>query len=107
MRGLDYLDEIGARRPQLQSSSLHAQMEAALAGYGLCVLPAFIGSRKEELVPVLPHELFLRRTYYLVMPADRADTMRVRAFRQFIHEEVAAAQTAFLDFLEASPLASR
>ena len=97
MPGLDYLDEVGARRPQLQSSSLHAQMEAAFSGYGLCVLPAFIAVRHKVLVPVLPREVFLRRTYYLVMPADRADTARVRAVRQFIQKEVAGAQAMFLD----------
>ncbi len=97
MPGLDYLDEVGARRPQLQSSSLHAQMVAALAGYGLCVLPAFIAARHNVLVPVLPREVFLRRTYLLVMPADRANIAQVRAVRQFIHEQVASAQTTFLD----------
>jgi DNA-binding transcriptional LysR family regulator len=97
VRGLDYLDEIGARRPQLQSSSLHAQMEASAAGYGLCVLPAYIAARHKALVPVLPREVFLRRTYHLVMPADRADTAGVRAVRQFIHEEATAAQAVFLD----------
>jgi DNA-binding transcriptional LysR family regulator len=97
VRGLDYLDEIGARRPQLQSSSLHAQMEASVAGYGLCVLPAFIAKRHKALVPVLARDVFLRRTYYLVMPADRADTARVRTVRQFIHEQVNSAQETFLD----------
>jgi len=96
VRGLDYLDEIGARRPQLQSSSLHAQMEASAAGYGLCVLPTFIARKNHALVPVLPREISLRRTYHLVMPADRADIARVRAVRRFIHEEVAAAQQLFL-----------
>ncbi len=52
MRDLDYLSEIGfKRRPHLQSSSLHAQMEAALAAYGLCVLPAFIASRQANWCP--------------------------------------------------------
>ncbi len=96
MPGLDYLDEVGAHRPQLQSSSLHAQMEASLAGHGLCVLPAFIAARHSSLVPVLPREVFLRRTYYLVMPADKANTARVRAVRQFIHEQVASTQATFL-----------
>jgi DNA-binding transcriptional LysR family regulator len=97
MRGLDYLDEIGARRPRLQSSSLHAQMEASLAGHGLCVLPHFIAVQQRKLVPVLPQEVFLRRTYWLVMPADIADTARVRAVAHFIKEEAAAAQALFLN----------
>lgn len=97
MRGLDYLDEIGARRPRLQSSSLHAQMEASLAGHGLCVMPHFMAVQHKTLVPVLPREVFLRRTYWLVMPADLADTTRVRAVRRFIQEEAAAAQALFLN----------
>jgi DNA-binding transcriptional LysR family regulator len=97
MRGLDYLDEIGARRPRLQSSSLHAQMEAALAGYGLCVLPAFIATQHKTLLPVLPREVFLRRTYWLVMPADTADTARVQVVRCFIQKEAVAAQAVFLN----------
>lgn len=96
MRGLDYLDEIGARRPRLQSSSLHAQMEASLAGHGLCVLPHFIAVQNKTLVAVLPREVFLRRTYWLVMPADIADTARVRAVRRFIQVEAAAQQELFL-----------
>ncbi len=97
MRGLDYLGEIGARQPRLQSSSLHAQMEAALAGHGLCVLPAFIAAQHKTLLPVLPREVFLHRTYWLVMPVGIADTARVRAVRLFIQEESAAAQAIFLD----------
>jgi molybdate transport repressor ModE-like protein len=97
MRGLDYLDEIGARRPRIQSSSLHAQMEASLAGYGLCVMPHFMAVHHKALVPVLPREVFLRRTYWLVMPSDLADTARVRAVRSFIQSEANAAQTLFLN----------
>jgi DNA-binding transcriptional LysR family regulator len=72
-------------------------MEASIAGHGLCVMPAFIARRHKALVPVLAREVFLRRTYYLVMPADSADAARVRAVRQFLHEQVASAQSTFLD----------
>lgn len=98
MRGLDYLDEVGGRgiRARVQSSSLHAQMEATLSGYGLCVLPAFMASRHADLVPVLPGEICLRRSYTLVTHADIAETARVRAARRFIREEVEAARGLFL-----------
>jgi DNA-binding transcriptional LysR family regulator len=97
MRDLDYLEEIGyRRRPRLQSSSLHAQMEAAIAGYGLCVLPHFIAVRHKELIPILPHDIFLRRSYWLVSHAETASTARVRAVRRFIQQEALAARELFL-----------
>ncbi len=96
MRDLDYLDEIGySRRPRLQSSSLHAQMEASLAGFGLCVLPAFIAARHNALVPVLPEQVFLQRRYWLVTHSETAGTARIRAVRGFIREEVDKARDIF------------
>jgi DNA-binding transcriptional LysR family regulator len=97
VRGLDYLDEVGKGiRARLQSSSLHAQLSAASEGYGLCVLPAFIASQREELVPVLPEALHLQRSYWLVASSDVATSPRVQAVRRFIQAEVSAAQDLFL-----------
>jgi DNA-binding transcriptional LysR family regulator len=97
VRGLDYLDEIQrGLKARLQSSSLHAQMEAACEGYGLCVLPAFIASRRPELVPVLPDQISLKRSYWLVSSLDVAASPRVQAVRRFIHAEVEASQRLFL-----------
>jgi DNA-binding transcriptional LysR family regulator len=89
VRGLDYLDEVAkGLRAKLQSSSLHAQTEAAVAGYGLCVLPAFIAARHPQLVPVLPDQVSLTRSYWLVTGTDVAPSPRVQAIRQFIRAEV-------------------
>jgi len=97
VRGLDYLDEVGRGiRARLQSSSLHAQLEAACEGYGLCVLPAFIASRRPQLVPVLPGEVRLQRSYWLVASADVVTSPRVQAVRRFIKAEVDRAQDQFL-----------
>lgn len=97
VRGLDYLDEVAkGLRARLQSSSLHAQTEAALGGYGLCVLPAYIASRYPELVPVLPEKIALKRSYWLVASVDVAPSPRVQAIRRFIHEEVEADKARFL-----------
>ncbi|MFC3126504.1 LysR family transcriptional regulator [Pseudoroseomonas globiformis] len=96
MRGLDYLDEIRrGLRARLQSSSLHAQMEAACAGHGLCVLPAFMARTRPELRAVLPREVRLVRSYWMVSDADLAGTQRLRAMRNFIREEVAEARAMF------------
>jgi len=97
LRGLDYLDEVGKGvRARLQSSSLHAQTEAARAGFGLCVLPAFIGSRTPGLVPVLKDHIRLQRTYWMVASADVAPSPRVQAVRRFIRAEVEASRDLFL-----------
>ncbi|KAA2213072.1 LysR family transcriptional regulator [Teichococcus oryzae] len=97
MRGLDYLDEIRrGLRARLQSSSLHAQMEAACAGHGLCVLPAFMARTRPQLRPVLPDTLRLTRSYWLVSEAAAAGTRRLRAMRDFIRAEVRAEQALFL-----------
>lgn len=97
MRDLDYLGDIGyPKRPQLQSSSLHAQLEATLAGFGLCVLPAFVAARHESLVAILPLEVNLRRRYWLVTHAETTNTPRIRAVSRFVRDEVDAAQPLFL-----------
>ncbi len=97
VRGLDYLDEVSKGiKARLKSSSLHAQLEAASQGYGLCVLPAFIASGRPELVPVLPDQIRLLRSYWLVASADVATSPRVQAVRRFIRAEVDAAQDLFL-----------
>ncbi|ACB93830.1 LysR family transcriptional regulator [Beijerinckia indica] len=96
-RGLDYLHEVKpGLRARIQSSSLHAQMEAACAGFGLCILPAFIAAHRPELVPVLPQEVALKRSYWLVADADAAMSSRIRAVRHFIFAEVAEAQALFV-----------
>jgi DNA-binding transcriptional LysR family regulator len=97
VRGLNYLGEVrSGLRLRLQSSSLHAQMEIACEGYGLCVLPAFIAATRPELVPVLPEEIAIRRSYWLVVGADTSASPRVRALVRFMKAEVAGAQTLFL-----------
>lgn len=84
-RELDYLDEVlpGLKAP-IQSSSLLAQVTAALRGDGLCVLPHFIAEQQPSLVPVLPGEVVLRRSYWMSAQEDLADLPRVRALRHFV-----------------------
>ncbi|MGE4480237.1 LysR family transcriptional regulator [Acidocella sp.] len=96
-RGLDYLSELeDSLRARLQCSSLHAQMEAACAGYGLCVLPAFIARTRPELIAVLPRSLSLLRTYWTVVHADIAASTNVRLALGFIRQEVLASASLFL-----------
>ncbi|WP_245654135.1 LysR family transcriptional regulator [Novosphingobium rosa] len=84
-RALNYLPEIRPHlRPRIQNSSLHAQLAATVAGFGLCVLPAYVARTAPDLVPVLPEEVSLTRTYWMVADADMAETAQVRLTQRFL-----------------------
>ncbi|MGU3494442.1 LysR family transcriptional regulator [Xanthobacteraceae bacterium A53D] len=94
---LDYVPLVSRElKPRLKSSNLLAQMRATLAGAGVCVLPHFMGQAEPGLAPVLPQEVSLTRTFYLVTHTDMRDLARVRAAADFIAMEVAQAKGAFL-----------
>ncbi|WP_298126846.1 LysR family transcriptional regulator [Brevundimonas sp.] len=83
-------------RVALQSSNLIAQLQAALAGAGLCVLPDFIAAREPGLTRVLPRDVGLQRSLWLVVHADLKSLARIRAVMSMILEEVRADRTRFL-----------
>lgn len=83
-------------RVALQSSNLIAQLQAALAGAGLCVLPDFIAAREPGLRRVLPRDVGLQRSLWLVVHADLKSLARIRAVMSMILEEVRADRTRFL-----------
>jgi DNA-binding transcriptional LysR family regulator len=63
---LNYLSLIGANlSPRIRSTNLITQMQAALAGAGLCVLPVFIARDYPGLVPVLPEAAALTRAFFM------------------------------------------
>lgn len=94
---LDYLDEVcKGLRPRLQSSNLMAQMRAALAGAGICVLPHFMASLDPHLIPVLPDRVGIVRSFYLIVHSDLKDVARIRATMDFLVREVRAARALFI-----------
>ncbi|MGI8841997.1 MAG: LysR family transcriptional regulator [Caulobacteraceae bacterium] len=94
---LDYLEVLGAAaRVGLKSSNLIAQLQATLAGAGLCILPDFIGAAEPGLVPVLGDSVTLTRSFWLVTHPDLAGLARVRAVADFVAEAVKAARGLFL-----------
>lgn len=97
-RGLDYLDDVlPGLKARLQSSSLVTQRAITEEGHGLCVLPHFMARGRAGLVPVLPGEVELTRSYWLFTHGDVAESTRVRAFVRFVREEVAARADWFAD----------
>jgi DNA-binding transcriptional LysR family regulator len=94
---LDYMEapdvDITVR---LKSSNLIAQLQAAVAGAGLCVLPDFIAAREPSLVEVLPDKVGLIRAFWLIVHADLKDLARIKAVTGFIAEAVREARPEFL-----------
>jgi DNA-binding transcriptional LysR family regulator len=94
---LDYLDEVSkGMRAKLQSSSLVAQMKAALAGAGVCVLPYFVAAADSRLIQIMPEKATFTRSYWLIVHADLKDIARIRATMDFLVREVKAARQEFL-----------
>ena len=95
-RALNYLPEIRPQlRARLQNSSLQAQLSATASGFGLCVLPAYVACTVPELVAVLPGEISLRRSYWMVADADMAETAVVRLTLRFLRNMLAEAGDVF------------
>lgn len=93
---LDFLQHVAPEgATSLQSSNLVAQLKATLAGAGLCVLPGFLAGKEEGLVRVLPNEVSLTRSLWLIVHQDLAELARVKAVVRFIKDEVEAAKESF------------
>jgi DNA-binding transcriptional LysR family regulator len=94
---LDYLPLIEKDlKPNFASTNLIAQLNATRAGAGICVLPYFITAGMSDLVPVLPAEVRIVRTFWLITHADLAPMQRIRVTSDFIAEEVQKARSLFL-----------
>lgn len=94
---LDYLDEVAkGLRARLQSSNLIAQMHAAVAGAGVCVLPDFMTAHEPRLRPVMRERVSITRSFWLIVHADLRDVARVRATVDFLVREARGARTLLM-----------
>jgi DNA-binding transcriptional LysR family regulator len=94
---LDYLGEIASfLSPQIKSANLIAQLNAAIAGTGICVLPDFIACNHPALQPVLVGQVSLIRSFWLITHADLRGLARIKAVGDFIGSEVKSAQALFM-----------
>jgi DNA-binding transcriptional LysR family regulator len=82
--------------PRIKSSSLVAQLKATLAGAGLCMLPAFIAAGEPDLVQVLPEEVTITRSFWLIVHEDLRSLARISMTADYIAELVRREQALFL-----------
>ena len=86
---LDYLPQVSPKiSAKFRSANLIAQLNATIAGFGIAVLPHFMATAHPELRPVLPDEVTISRTFWLLMHADSKDLARIRAVADYIYETV-------------------
>lgn len=82
---LRYLSKLAPRAPvKLRSTSVIAQFFAAKRGHALAVLPCFIANTCPDLVAVLPRDVELIRSFWLIVPSERREIARVRAVSDFL-----------------------
>jgi DNA-binding transcriptional LysR family regulator len=82
---LNYLSELCTpERVAFRSTSLLGQQQAALAGAGIAILPAFMAKQEPRLIPILADQVQLTRTFWMMMPTDLKDVARTRITWDFI-----------------------
>lgn len=86
---LDYMPILGRKVvPQISSTNLIAQLNATLAGAGICILPDFLAGAQSGLQPVLRQSFSLTRTFWIVSHENTASLRRIRETIAFIRGEV-------------------
>jgi len=94
---LDVVPTMGENIPSsFESTNIMAQMEAAAAGLGLCVLPDFIARGDSRLTPVLADSFKIVRQFWLIIHPETINLARVRAVIDFITESVRRERELFV-----------
>lgn len=94
---LDYFTEaLPGLSPSLKISNVITQMNATIAGAGLCILPCFMADRQPGLVRVLPLQVALTRAYWLLAHSDMLAFRRIRTVSDFIAETIREDRRKFL-----------
>ncbi|MDH4564228.1 LysR family transcriptional regulator [Pseudomonas sp. BN411] len=86
---LKYFDALSLDTiPRLRSTALLTQVFATLKSNALGILPCYIASEFPELIPILPDEISLTRSFYMHVHEDHRRAAHVRMVANFIAEQV-------------------
>ena len=84
---LRYLEQLASNATvPLKSTSIVAQYSATLQGKMLGILPCFMGSTSPELIPVLPEEASIIRSFWLITPNEKREVSRVMVLWDYLRE---------------------
>lgn len=96
-QNLNYLNEVcQPARVAFRSTSLFGQLQAAQAGAGIAILPAFMVRPDSGLVAVLPQSVQIVRTFWMMMPTDLKDVARMRMSWDFIRQQTQQHQAMWM-----------
>ena len=87
-------DLIPEPESNLRLKSINAQLEAVEAGLGVSLLPYFMAAARPHLIPILPQEAVVRRTFWLSMHEDMRHITRVKAVWDWLKDVVRTNQAA-------------
>lgn len=94
---LQFVNEIDPpERFTLRSTSITAQLNAAAAGGGLSVLPAFLADLEPRLEPVLEQEVRFQRAFWMSMPEEVKQVPRIRQTWDYLREVIGAEKSLLL-----------
>jgi DNA-binding transcriptional LysR family regulator len=94
---LRYLAEVDERlEPTIRSSSITAQLRLIASGAGCGILPCFMNEGTPGLIRLLPHEVAIERSFWLVVHRDMRRVARIEAFIAWLRDEVQKAQAVLL-----------
>lgn len=79
----------------LRTINTLAQLEAAVGGMGIAVLPCYAGDAEPELVRLVPSSKCVRNPVWLVVHEDMRQSARIRAISDFLAAELRAMTPRF------------
>ncbi len=89
---LDYYALLGREtEPSLTSNSLIVQLGWCRRGVGVCILPEFVAREYPELRMLLPDDIGLTRSFYLVRHQDDARVARINRMAEIVVDWMRAA----------------
>jgi DNA-binding transcriptional LysR family regulator len=90
---LDYLTEIGIAAPPLASNSVSVQLNFLRQGAGLGIVHDFALPAASELTRVIPAQIALKRSFWLIRHADDGRVDRLNRFAETLTREVRSEMT--------------
>lgn len=71
-----------------KSNSLVAQLQACVAGQAMAVLPSFMTHQNPNLQVVLPEEVVIKRSFWMLYHEDLRQLKRIELFSNFLKNKL-------------------
>ena len=89
-------EHVVADRPIIRSSNIFAQLTFVLAHGGIGLLPRFLVMDRDDICPVLPEQVAVKRTMWIIARKESLNLSRVKETFHYLSDYVAALQDTLL-----------